>query len=101
MKTDDRNNPLYPGFEAGKCLYFRRNHDILLGPLSAFLYHAGYIGHYICRMDYHISRRMDPSALLQLTLAGEGELRYKNARWPLRRGSCMQKRSCIFIPGSV
>lgn len=89
MKTDDRNNPLFPDFEADKCLYFRRNHDILLGPLSALLYHASYIGHYICRMDYHISRRMDPSALLQLTLAGEGELRYKNARWPLRRGSCM------------
>ena len=53
MKTDDRNNPLFPDFEADKCLYFRRNHDILLGPLSALLYHASYIGHYICRMDYH------------------------------------------------
>ena len=57
MKTDDRNNPLFPDFEADKCLYFRRNHDILLGPLSDLLFHASYIGHYICRMDYHISRR--------------------------------------------
>ena len=89
MRTDDRNNPLYPVFEADKCLYFRRNHDILLGPLCEILYYASYIGHYICRMDYHINRRMDPSALIQLTLAGEGELRYKNARYPLRPGSCM------------
>lgn len=88
MKTDNLGDPLYPTHEAETCLFFRRNHDILLGPLSSLLFHARFVGHYICREDYHINRQMEGSALLLLTLAGEGEFRFRNSRTTLKRGSC-------------
>ena len=88
MKTDDVTSPLYPSLEAPTCLYFRRNHDIPLGPLSDLLFSMRYVGHYICGEDFHIARKMEPAALLLLTLAGEGEFRYRNTRTTLGRGSC-------------
>ena len=89
MKTDNVRSPLFPFEEAENCLYFRRNHDILLGPLSDLLFHMMYVGHYICGIRYHIERDRLPSALLLLTLSGAGELRYQGGSYPLRRGACM------------
>ena len=89
MKSDNVRYPLFPVEEAEACLYFRRNHDILLGPLSGLLFHMMYAGHYICGSRYHIVRDRLPSALLLLTLSGSGELRYQGGSYPLGRGACM------------
>ena len=89
MKTEDVTSPLYPSFEAPACLFFRRNHDIPLGPLSDLLFSMSYVGHYVCGKDFHINRKIDASALFLLTLAGEGAFRYKDVRTTLKRGSCI------------
>ena len=89
MKSENVRDPLYPHAEADNCLYFRRNRDVLLGPLSDLLFHMTYAGHYICGSRYHIKRERLPSALLLLTLSGTGELRYRDGVYPLERGACM------------
>ena len=89
MKTDNIRDPLFPFEEAEDCLYFRRNQDILLGPLSDLLFHMMYVGHYICGIRYHIVRDRLTSALLLLTISGAGELRYQGNNYTLRRGACM------------
>ena len=88
MKSNDIKNPLYPLAEVRSCMYFRRNHDMLLGSLSELLFHVIFAGHYVCSTGFHVDRKMEPSALLLLTLSGEGDFRYRGTRVTLKRGSC-------------
>lgn len=78
-----------PADEAANCIYLRRNHDIMIGPDADLLFHMQYAGHYIVRKEFHIRRRMVESAILLLTLGGDGELIYSGRVYQLTRGSCM------------
>ena len=82
-------SPLYPSAEAENCLFFRRNRDILIGTLSGLLFHMLYAGHYVCGPRFHIERKGMSSAQILLTLSGEGELRYRDVRYSLKRGDCI------------
>ena len=76
--------------ELNTCSYLRRNHDIALGSTKALYFCMQYVGHYICRKEFLIEKRhLDNSALLLLTLSGEGKLYYKNKVYSLTKGTCM------------
>jgi len=78
-----------PESEVSACSYVRRNHDIALGSAPEMFFCMQYAGHYICRKEYHIKRALQNSALLLLTLSGEGKLTYRGAEYALTRGTCM------------
>ena len=78
-----------PSAEAENCSYIRRNSDIAIGPAAELFFHMQYVGHYVCRKGFHIRRQIDPTAILLLTLSGEGVLLYDGGRYRLGRGACM------------
>ena len=78
-----------PSDEIASTSYLRRNEDVVLGTLAELYFCMQYAGHYICRGDFHIKRRWEDSALIMLTLSGEGRLVYKKGQYALTRGSCM------------
>ena len=90
MKSPLSGSPAaLPASELNTCRFILRNQDILLGPRAELLFHVQYVGHYLCRREFHIKRRMGQSALLLLSLTGEGELCYQGARYRLARGACV------------
>ncbi len=89
MKSSFGGDPqAIPASEVSTCRSVRRNHDVLLGPRAEMLFHMLYVGHYICREEFHIKRRMGASALVLLSLAGEGELSYQGGVYRMKKGSC-------------
>lgn len=87
--TADGGVPAIPASETKNCSYIRRNSDIAVGTEADLFFHMQYAGHYVCLRDFHIKRQMASSALLLLTLSGEGELIYGKSRYHLGRGACM------------
>lgn len=80
---------LIPESERRSCTYLRRNHDIVLGRTQELFFCMQYVGHYVCKKNYHIRRKLGESALLLLTLSGEGKLYYRGEVYCLAPGSCM------------
>lgn len=91
MKSSfDRDSHLaIPDNEINACSFLRRNHDITLGSILEMYFCMEYIGHYICRSEFHIRRSTGQSALLLLTTSGRGRLIYRGCEYPLTRGSCI------------
>lgn len=75
--------------EMYRCHYLRRNYDIVFGPAAELFFHMQYVGHYICKPEFHIKRVLGESVLFLLTVGGEGRLFYKNREYALRPGSVM------------
>lgn len=78
-----------PDMELNACSYLRRNHDIALGTATDLFFCMNYIGHYVCTKEFHIKRKMSDTALLLLTISGEGRLLYRGNQYSLTQGTCM------------
>jgi len=83
------SSTLIPAAEQSSCRYLRRTHDIALGRTSELFYCMQYAGHYICRQDFHIRRKLAGSALILLTVSGEGRLYYRGSTSSLTPGTCI------------
>lgn len=78
-----------PDYEIIACSFLRRNHDITLGSMLEMFFCMEFIGHYVCRPEFHIRRSIGQSALLLLTTSGMGRLVYRGCEYTLTRGSCL------------
>lgn len=78
-----------PDYEINACSFLRRNHDITLGSMLEMFFCMEFIGHYVCRPEFHIRRSIGQSALLLLTTSGMGRLVYRGCEYTLTRGSCL------------
>lgn len=78
-----------PPEEFNNCVLYERNQNISVGYIGGLFYHMQFTGHYICKKNFHIKRRLEHSILLLFTVSGAGKLIYKSRSFKLLPGTVM------------